>query len=207
MRILSIHIRNLNSLTGDWNVRLDGPEYEGGIFAITGPTGAGKSTILDAVCLALYGSTPRLAKITKSGNEIMSRHTADCAAEVTFRTRAGTFTCSWSQARAGKKVSGNLQQPRHRQTVSAVVALAGHYQVFGHAPFRFMRAFPERKPCHIACHRSLRSRDYLRFQRHGRPFHQIYARNRLALHRPEVRAAYVLSEKYLHIANIAGIRI
>lgn len=124
MRILSIHIRNLNSLTGDWNVRLDGPEYEGGIFAITGPTGAGKSTILDAVCLALYGSTPRLAKITKSGNEIMSRHTADCAAEVTFRTRAGTFTCSWSQARAGKKVSGNLQQPRHRLYDAGGVCLA-----------------------------------------------------------------------------------
>ena len=114
MRILSIHIRNLNSLTGDWSIRLDGPAYEGGIFAITGPTGAGKSTILDAVCLALYGSTPRLERITRSGNEIMSRHTADCAAEVSFRTPAGTFTCSWSQSRAGKKASGNLQQPRHR---------------------------------------------------------------------------------------------
>ena len=95
MRILSIRIRNLNSLAGDWTVRLDGPEYEsGGIFAITGPTGAGKSTILDAVCLALYGCTPRLGKVAKSGNEIMSRQTADCLAEVRFRTPKGEFLCS-----------------------------------------------------------------------------------------------------------------
>jgi exonuclease SbcC len=28
------------------------------MFAITGPTGAGKSTILDAICLALTEDTP-----------------------------------------------------------------------------------------------------------------------------------------------------
>ncbi len=42
-----------------------------GSFLFIGPTGVGKSTILDAICLALYGATPRLGKITKSENEIM----------------------------------------------------------------------------------------------------------------------------------------
>lgn len=114
MRILKIRFKNLNSLAGEWEIDLTNPAYQThGLFAITGPTGAGKSTLLDAVCLALYGRTPRLERVNKSGNEIMSRRTGECFAEVTFETQSGVYRCHWSHARARKKPDGELQQPRH----------------------------------------------------------------------------------------------
>jgi len=114
MRILQVRFKNLNSLVGEWTIDFTHPAFAcDGIFAITGPTGAGKSTILDAICLALYGQTPRLNKITKSGNEIMSRQTGECFAEVSFETQTGRFRCHWSQHRARRNAGGDLQSPKH----------------------------------------------------------------------------------------------
>lgn len=113
MRIQKIHFKNLNSLVGEWSIDLTDPAFMAeGIFAITGPTGAGKTTIFDAICLALYGRTPRLKKVTKSENEIMSRQTGECFSEVTFETKTGRYRCYWSQHRSRKKPEGELQAPR-----------------------------------------------------------------------------------------------
>ena len=113
MRILQVRFKNLNSLVGEWEIDLRDPAFASdGLFAITGPTGAGKTTILDAICLALYGRTPRLNKVTKSVNELMSRQTGECFAEVTFETSIGRYRCHWSQRRAHKKADGELQAPQ-----------------------------------------------------------------------------------------------
>lgn len=114
MKINTIRFENLNSLVGKWEIDFTDNAYrEQSIFAITGPTGAGKSTVLDAICLALYGRTPRLEKISKSANEIMSKHSGSCFAEVEFETLQGIFRCHWSQHRSRKKSTGELQQPKH----------------------------------------------------------------------------------------------
>ncbi len=114
MKIIGVRFKNLNSLMGEWRVDFTHPEYaSNGIFAIIGPTGAGKTTIMDAVCLGLYGRTPRLDKVTKSSNEIMSRQTGECFAEVTFETQKGRYRCHWSQHRARKRPDGELQQAKH----------------------------------------------------------------------------------------------
>jgi len=115
MKIHELRFKNLNSLVGEWVIDFTAPEYSANsIFALTGPTGAGKSTILDGLCLALYGATPRLGKITRSSNEIMSRQTGECYAEVLFESQAGRFRCHWEQRRARKQRSGNLQDQQHQ---------------------------------------------------------------------------------------------
>lgn len=114
MKLHRLTMENLNSLYGKWSIDFTHPSFLAeGLFAITGPTGAGKSTILDALCLALYGSTPRLGRITKSANQIMSRQTGECSAEVIFQTPEGIFRCFWGQHRARKKAEGKLAEARH----------------------------------------------------------------------------------------------
>ncbi|GGH49948.1 AAA family ATPase [Microbacterium album] len=58
MRIQRIEIEGFGPFRARQEIDLDA--YAGdGIFLISGRTGAGKSSILDAVCFALYGSAPR----------------------------------------------------------------------------------------------------------------------------------------------------
>lgn len=110
MKILSLRLKNLNSLKGEWFIDFTQPPFaDNGLFAITGPTGAGKSTLLDAICLALYHQTPRLKKIAGSDNDIMTRHTAECLAEVQFEVKGAVYRSFWSQRRARDKSDGALQ--------------------------------------------------------------------------------------------------
>lgn len=110
MKILSVRLQNLNSLRGEWKIDFRDEAFaQSNLFAITGPTGAGKSTLLDAICLALYHQTPRLKNLSQSSNELMSRHTAECLAEVEFSVRDQSYRAFWSQRRSRGAIDGNLQ--------------------------------------------------------------------------------------------------
>ena len=114
MKILKVTFENINSLKGRHQIDFTHPDYAANnIFAITGPTGSGKSTILDAICLALYGKTPRQNMISKTTNEIMSKGTGECFSELEFAVDDIRYLCRWSQIRARGKQDGNLQAPRH----------------------------------------------------------------------------------------------
>ncbi|MGL4854397.1 MAG: AAA family ATPase, partial [Lentisphaeria bacterium] len=113
MKIQKLRFKNIASLNGSWEIDFTTPDYtDNGIFGIFGPTGSGKTTILDAICLAIYGKTPRLDKLSQSSNEIMSRHTGECFAAVIYQTEQGSFQSFWSQSRARGKADGALQTPK-----------------------------------------------------------------------------------------------
>ncbi len=57
MKILAIRGYNLNSLADRFEIDFQSePLRSAGLFAITGDTGAGKSTILDALCPRFTGN-------------------------------------------------------------------------------------------------------------------------------------------------------
>jgi len=99
-------------------VRFDAvPLSAAGVFLITGPTGAGKSTLLDAMTLALYGRAARYGN--DRADEMMSRHTAECLAEVDFETGGETLRAIWRLRRARGKADGKLQ-PVERRLANAI---------------------------------------------------------------------------------------
>jgi len=105
MKILTLQFKNLNSLIGEWKIDFtQAPFADNGLFAITGPTGSGKTTLLDAICLALYHQTPRLGPITISNNEIMTRGTSECSAEVQFEVKGLAYRAFWSMRRSRNKL-------------------------------------------------------------------------------------------------------
>ena len=111
MKILSVTLNNINALKGRWFIDFDHPPLKNaGIFVICGPTGAGKTSVLDAITLSLYGETDRLHK--KDIENIMTRHTGDCYCETIFQLKNKKFKSHWSLRRSRGKADGKVQPPK-----------------------------------------------------------------------------------------------
>lgn len=126
MKIIAIRLKNLTSIEGSLEIDfMQEPLRSAGIFAISGPTGAGKSTILDALCLALYDRAPRFAAsvetvyLTDVGENLISqadvknflrRGMSEGYAEVDFVGITGQrYRSRWSVRRTHGRANGSLK--------------------------------------------------------------------------------------------------
>lgn len=125
MRFQKLTIHNIASIE-DAAIDFEAEPLAGSeVFLITGKTGAGKSTILDAICLALFDATPRLDSTkmqgeTKDGDneikikdtrQLMRRNTGEASITLTFTGSNGVhYEAAWAVARARKKLTGKIQK-------------------------------------------------------------------------------------------------
>lgn len=134
MRIQKLIIHNIASIE-DAEINFEAqPLSNSDVFLITGKTGAGKSTILDAICLALYNDTPRLSNTSMEGEtrdehgtgksiqmddvrQLMRRNKAEASVTLYFTGNNGVhYESKWSLARARQRVDGTLQDSKWQLT-------------------------------------------------------------------------------------------
>lgn len=127
MKILTIRLKNLASVEDEVIIDFtQEPLASAGIYAISGQTGAGKSTILDALCLALYDRAPRFADNSENllvqdvgdgqirqndVRNVLRRGAGEGFAEVEFvAVDQHRYRARWEVARARGKANGTLKQ-------------------------------------------------------------------------------------------------
>jgi ATPase involved in DNA repair len=103
MRPLKLKISGLNSFRETQEIDFE-RLGDTGVFGIFGPTGSGKSTILDAITLALYGTVERAANNTQG---ILNHAETSLAVELTFVLGSGEkrkyYRAERSYKRSGEK--------------------------------------------------------------------------------------------------------
>ena len=121
MKLRKLEIKNIASIENaviDFEAK---PLGDSNVILITGETGSGKSTILDAICLALYATTPRMNNSEMDGTwqenetdklditdtlQLMRKNTTEAYARLSFLGSDGNaYEAEWHVERKKKNLS------------------------------------------------------------------------------------------------------
>ncbi|SHO80528.1 Exonuclease SbcC [hydrothermal vent metagenome] len=122
MKITKITIQNINSIRGIHTIEFEKEFSKYGLFLLTGDTGAGKSTILDGISIALYGETPRL-KSRDELEQLISMGTKESFAEVEFVVDEIIYKSKWaiSIARTGTIKPSKRELSRYNGEIFEII--------------------------------------------------------------------------------------
>ncbi|RCV47642.1 AAA family ATPase [Marinitenerispora sediminis] len=111
MRLHSLTVQAFGPFGGTEAVDFDALGA-GGLFLIHGPTGAGKTSVLDAVCFALYGQVPGVRESARSprSNHAPPGREPRVTLETTIRGRRLRFSRSPQWERPKKRGSGTTTE-------------------------------------------------------------------------------------------------
>lgn len=92
MRLTRLKIRNIASLRGEHEIDFQDIQRHSSLFAITGETGAGKSTILNSIGLALYG---QIYKKNVQQIDVVTLGEKDGSIELIFQVKGKYYLADW----------------------------------------------------------------------------------------------------------------
>lgn len=118
MRLIRLRVKNIASLKNEHVVDFKAIGSESPLFAITGETGSGKSTILNSIGLALYG---KVYKSNVNQTDVVTLGEKDGQIELIFQVAGKNYIADW-RAKVRKQNGELLKAP---QTQRVVQHLAG----------------------------------------------------------------------------------
>lgn len=92
MRLRELKVRNIASLKGEHHVDFRDIESRSHLFAITGETGAGKSSLLNSIGLALYG---KVFKNNVIQSDLVTLGEKDGEIQLLFEVKGRPYLANW----------------------------------------------------------------------------------------------------------------